>query len=135
MYSSALRWGTISGAIGEKDFESFIKEVITDSYFGFKNRTKYSNGNFKIKHEIIKTENRFCNLDYASKKLLPETSDRLELYLRTHSINDSLYFYRQAFKVHSIESSISLLWTSLESFLPYRKNPLILKAYKSSYQR
>lgn len=121
MYSSALRWGTITGDIGEKDFESFIKEVITDSYFGFKNRSTYSNGNFKIKHEIIKTENRFCNLDHASNKLLPEKSNILELYLRTHSINDSLYFYRQAFKVHSIESSISLLWTSLESFLPYRK--------------
>lgn len=121
MYSSALRWGTIFGSIGDNEFNSFIAEMNDASYFGFKNRAKYSNCNFKIKHEIIKADNRFCNLDFASNKIVPENSSLLKLYLDTHSINDSLYFYKQAFKVHSLESSISLLWTSLESFLPYRK--------------
>jgi hypothetical protein len=45
-----------------------------------------------------------------------------DYYPYLEGIDESIYYYNMALRSKSIENSLSLLWTSLESLLPYRFN-------------
>jgi hypothetical protein len=53
---------------------------------------------------------KFYDYDFEEKSVIP--------YI--NSIADSLYYYNLALGSKSIENSLSLMWTSLETLLPYR---------------
>lgn len=57
--------------------------------------------------------NKFYNLKHLDKGYLPLVENK--------QLNSAIFFYNLALGSKSIENSLSLLWTSLESLLPYRK--------------
>lgn len=122
LYDSTLKYNVIGkNRVSLQFYTIYFKYV----YWKWNMRGfKYSTSNISL--DPLNTPKRRSTLRTTLRKLAPnngfEFNDNTELpYLE--SIEQSVYFYNLALGSKSIENSMSLLWTSLESLVPYHPFP------------
>jgi hypothetical protein len=98
----------------------FFNDYFENVYWRFsKGSLMYQPCNIKV--DPINIKQRKNTLLDTLKMLCPENGFEIGIFLPIiNEIRDSIYYYNLALGSKSLENSISLLWTSLESLIPYR---------------
>lgn len=109
--------------VSKKDRMSlvFFNDYFENVYWRYSRNTTNGYHPCNIKVDPINIKQRKNTLYHTLKLHCPENGFTLDSFLPIiNEIKDSIYYYNLALGSKSLENSISLLWTSLESLVPYR---------------
>jgi hypothetical protein len=104
----------------------FFNDFLETTYWRFAKAvgtTKHGYRSTKISMDPINVKNRPSTLRHTLEKCSREYGIEFKKDLSLpylEYIEESVYYYNMALRSKSIENSLSLLWTSLESLLPFR---------------
>ncbi len=100
----------------ERDSLGEFSDFFSRAYWSFENKLTRVN-KIHLDGDPINIESRQSTLRDALAK--SSTSSNIP-YTKLNQLNNAIFFYNMAVGSKSIENSLLLLWTSLETVLPYR---------------
>ena len=123
LYDNSLRNYVISR---DRITLSFFTDFFENIYWRFSREIGPSSHNFdntNVTQDPISVKKRPNTLANTLTKISPDYNlnfDRATDIPNIPQINDSLYYYNLAIRSKSLENSFFLLWTSLETLVPYK---------------